>query len=242
MLCVRSRGRSRLRHIESATGMPIKGLSRQQEATLAVICEIGGDQLRHLARTIDETPFTIDRSKITGLVTSHVGSDAGEKLVNFLFGIVVNARQDPEAPLEVLSRLDARIVKSDDPAFAAWPACYQALLSLVQSPSLRLSAKALEVAYDFERIYREGRFITSARPVFNDGRDAIMGAIVVQTLRLDYSSSTGEESTLSVAMDMADIKQLRRACDDAIKKGETAFKAAADMWNVSTLMPGEDRQ
>ena len=222
--------------------MAIDGLSRQQEGTLATVCEIGADRLRSMASEIAAMGMTVDRAKIERLISKHLGSENGEPIARFLFGLAIGSRQDPAAPGEMLERLSERISAVDDPRFSTWAACRDVLKSLLSSHSIRLSAKALEVSYDFERVYRDGRFITSIRPIFDDEREAVLGATVVQTLRVDYSSSlTGEGTTISLVMDMADIVQLRLACDGAIRKGEAAYKAATATWNLPTLMPGEDR-
>jgi hypothetical protein len=108
--------------------------------------------------------------------------------------------------------------------------------------SIGAAAKALDVSYDFERIYTAGRFLTSVRPIFDDARERILGTTVVQTLRLEYSLSNGDPGSLSFALDKADIRQLMQSCAEALRKADITLHDLKNVWGIPTIMPGEDSE
>jgi hypothetical protein len=218
------------------------GLTQSQETNLVAICSIGRVGLERIADRLEASTILISRSKIKELIIGEVGTEYGPELARFLFGIAVSFRSDSLAPLATLDRISDMVEQAPNSAdrFPGWMDCRPVLVRLLASSSLQVATKALEVSYDFERLYQTGRFLTSVRPIFDKERDRILGATVVQTLRLEIISSSGEESTLSIALDRADIEQLKKSCDEALKKGKVIFDQVSLTWNLPTVMPGED--
>jgi hypothetical protein len=216
------------------------GLSASQADSLASICTIGRAGLQLVHDHLSSAGLMISRTQITGLIVDAIGPEAGNELAAFLFGIAAGFREDKNAPEAALSAVSALVEHQDqDSRFSNWEDCRQMLSRLLASQSIRLATKALEVSYDFERIYQTGRFLTTVRPVFNEDRTKILGATVVQTLRLEFVSSSGEQSSLSIALDRADIEQLRESCDEALRKAQLAYKGASEDWKLLTIIPGE---
>lgn len=127
-----------------------------------------------------------------------------------------------------------------DERLAAWSECGDALKELLNSRSLRLAAKALDISYDFERVYVAGRVLTSVRPVFNDDRNDIVGSTVVQTLRLEFLAPDGDQSNISVAMDMEDLRRLQEECKRAIEKARIARDRIEKDSRMEAIIPGEE--
>jgi hypothetical protein len=217
-------------------------LTRSQEHSLSAICAIGESGLRRVADRLDQTGLLISRAKIESEIVGQVGQDHGTELARFLSGIAIGFRQDssaPEATLNRISDLLGQLPEPDD-RFSSWQSCLPLLVRLLASPSIRLAAKALEISYDFERLYQTARFITTLRPVFDEEREEILGGTIVQTLRLEFVSSSGEQSTLSMALDRGDIEQLRRSCDEALRKADAVLAKASGPWQLPTIVPGQD--
>jgi hypothetical protein len=230
----RTRERTRMAQAPQLTGW--------QEDNLVAICAIGESDLEKAVIELEGGELLISRSAIQNLMIKFVGAERGPELSKFVFGIVLGLREDSSAPANMLSRISEIVERraDDDQRFAGWEACRPLLARLLESKSIRLAAKALDVSYDFERVYQSGRFLTTLRPIFNDPRDTILGATVVQTLRLEFLSISGDVSSLSVALDKADIEQLRRSCDEALRKSEVTYNQSSGPWKLPTLMPGED--
>ena len=219
------------------------GLSRTQQDGIASICAIGADKLSRVAARLNQVDLMIDKGRIQAVMVEEVGKAEGEELLQFLFALAVGARQDRSAPFATLDRISSfvRQRQQEDERLAVWPECQPVLAELLNSNSIRAAAKALDVSYDFERVYQAGRFITSVRPIFDDARERILGAAIVHTLRLEYTAVTGEFSTISISLDGGDIEQLQQSCAEALRKGAIAANDAETSWGLPTFIPGLTR-
>ena len=219
-------------------------LTNSQFESVIAICEIGPLKLQQVVAHLDARNLVISSDDIRTLIAEDVGKENADHLTSFVFGIAVAHRRDEGLPEAILSDVTAMIASraEGEARLSAWPDCVPSLIKLLQSKSVRAATKAIEVSYDFERIYVDGRFITSVRPIYDAPGSEVIGAAVVQTLRLEFVSSEGDRSTISVAMDKADIERLTDACARAIRKGDAAFKASTTTWKLPTIMPGELEQ
>src|SRR5206468_2991943 len=104
-----------------------------------------------------------------------------------------------------------------------------------------LYAKARDLAFDFERLYTRARILTDIRPIYDDPRNAIVGADIIQSLRLDYVSSDGDTKTITIALDIPDLEQLKKCCEDALQKSEVARKLIEGS-GLEVVLPGERLQ
>jgi hypothetical protein len=217
-------------------------LTVNQKADIAVACRIGKERLAKLSSLIENRPLTIKKSQITRLIRDEIGPTEGETLAALLFGIASTFRRNASSPKEVLDGITVAIASSEeaDPRFDAWPECKPVLLKILISPSVSLAAKAEDISYDFERIYMAGRVLTSIRPVFDEPRNVIIGATIVQTLRLEYTSTDGRMSSISVSLDMDDIKELGAECQRAINKANAARLRIQKDCRIEALLPGEE--
>lgn len=217
-------------------------LSRWQEANLAAICEIGDDKLRNVVDQLGAAGLLVSRERIEALMATAIGADPGRELARFLFGVAVGFRHEEASSDGFLVTIDRGLqtLPKDDSRFLRWPSVRPFLAALLDSRSIRLAAKASDVAYDDERLFLAGRIITSVRPLFNAARNEVEGAAIVQTLRLDFTSPSGEQATMSLTLDLGDIVHLRRICDEAVQKGKVVYGQASGAWGLPTLMPGED--
>jgi len=213
-----------------------------QRRNLAAVCSIGADRLTKVADALDSAGFVFSKPEIDRLIDDAVGEVGGPQLSSFVFGLTAGFRQDdtvPEDTLRMLSRF-VSAYDGNDQKYDAWEACEPVLARLLNSPSVRLTSKALDISYDFERLYLSGKFITSIRPVFDEPRERIMGGAIVQTLRLAYLSGSEAQATLSIALDRADILQLRKSCDEALAKGAELARVAASDWKLPTIMSNDE--
>lgn len=107
----------------------------------------------------------------------------------------------------------------------------QNLLGLLQlDGSVGVTAKALDLMTDYERVMRDVRIITDSRPVFTvDGRDAPVAFMTNHTLKIEYMKDQ-ELGYFYVAMDSNDIARLHRLLDRALRKESNleAFVSKSD--------------
>jgi hypothetical protein len=223
---------------------PVFRLSASQRHEIAVVCGIGAARLGEIASKIAFQDLTIRRSKIEGVLHEEVGQENGAALANLLFGIAGTFRRTPTSAREFLDRISGAIeaASEDEPRLKIWDECRPAIEQLLTTQSISLAAKALDISYDFERVCIAGRILTSIRPVFNDLRGEILGSTIVQTLRLEYISPDGHQSSISIAVDADDIKQLMTECERALNKAKVAKDEIENKFDFEAIIPGEERQ
>ena len=106
------------------------------------------------------------------------------------------------------------------------------LLSLDQS--LGLSAKAVDVRGEHQRVYCDARVLTDLRPVFKDDvAEAPFAGVIVHTLRISYHEG-GRLEQLFVAMDRKDLEELEGLVRRALAK-EDSLRALAQKAGLRCL-------
>jgi len=124
-----------------------------------------------------------------------------------------------------------------------WHECKPIIQRIVSSEFVTLYAKARDLAFDFERLFARSRILTDIRPVFDDERNIIVGADITQTLRLDFfSPERTTTNSMSFALDLADIEQLRKACEEALRKAKAARNLIDEKTGLNAVLAGEDDQ
>lgn len=231
------------RGIESDMLTPQIVLTPSHRDDLATICRIGAEKLTRVADRIEAARFTILREKVDKIIEEVAGPIDGVALSRMLYGIGASLRRRDFSAANILDQLGrsaASASDSKDSRFENWPACQKILERLLALPSIKIGAKAIDISYDFERVYVVGRVLTSIRPVFDDERRDILGSTVVQTLRLEYLVSDGRQENISVAMDLDDLRALKEECESAIEKAVQAKKRFEEKLDLEVMMPGEE--
>lgn len=216
-------------------------LSTRQIDDLRVIATLGKEKLRRIIVEVSTNPPTIRSDKILSAITSVVGSADASAVRRVLFGLATAARRRAAEISDILDgvteTLRSRWITGSD--FEHWTSCRDAVEGLLRTESVVLATKAADLSSDFERYCLTSRMTTDIRPVFNEPRSAIVGAILVHTLRMEYMTPEGEQHSVSIVMDMDDVKKLQEACTQTIGKAEVAKKQTAQVW-PETWQPGEE--
>ncbi len=107
----------------------------------------------------------------------------------------------------------------DDAATAVLPLRVTAVLD---SQSLRVMGKAIDVLTDHDRVFLSARALTDIRPVFGDDPGDPPDAVVFsQTLKIDYLRDDGTLDNFYVALDEDDVDTLVLALERAKAKAAT---------------------
>lgn len=217
-------------------------ISPSQADELAVACRLGPRLLNSLCDALETERATILRERVTEIIGKFVGPSDKAALTRLLFGLAAAVSRDSTKISGFFDGLTVSLTTSfkDDDRFSNWEACRGVLEQLLLSRSLLLSAKALDVSYDFERILLTSRLITSIRPIYTNDRDEILGSTVVQTLRLEYIETGGDQKSISFAVDLEDIRKIIGVCKDGVMKAAVAKKKLENSWDLDVLMPGEE--
>jgi hypothetical protein len=223
--------------------MPTMRLTRSQTDDLAAVCAIGAEKLESVIHALEALGPTIKRSKLRRAIEEQVRDEtASEALERFLFALATIQRRGRGAVPDILDNISHGLVaqKWDQQQLNQWQVCSEVIARLLKSAAVLSSSKAIDLSYDFARIYLAARIITDVRPIFDELREEIIGNVITQTLRIDYTSSEGTESTISVAMDTDDIQQLLRSCEGAVSKATTIRRAIENEWEKEAIMTGEE--
>ena len=204
---------------------------------------MGAEGLRLAKSRIDAQEITVKYKSVLELLSQSLSPATAAALKNVVFGLSSAWSRDLSKVQDVVDALSRALDAEyhNDIRFAKWRECIQPLVELFNTESVFLSAKAIDVSYDFERVLTSCRVLTSMRPVYNVARSDILGVTVVQTLRLEYVSSEGISSNISIALDIDDLENLRNACIDGLKKAELARESAEEKWSIEAIVAGEER-
>jgi hypothetical protein len=112
---------------------------------------------------------------------------------------------------------------------------------MLTSRAIIAAAKTADLSYDFDNVFLGCRVLTDARPIFDDEKTEIVGAVITQTLRLDHTNSAKERNSFSVILDREDLEQLKLSCEDALRKA-TVLQKKLNASNIETVEPGEEEE
>ncbi|MEO1196629.1 MAG: hypothetical protein AAFX45_10695 [Pseudomonadota bacterium] len=115
-------------------------------------------------------------------------------------------------------------------------------IRLLDCDGVRLPAKALHLSTDFESLFASANVVTDVRPVFDGDRSSLVGAVVVQTLRVHYvGNGRGHTSgELSLALDADDIEKLIDELKKAAMKADTAKREFGEKLGADIFVVGEE--
>jgi hypothetical protein len=221
---------------------PTFKLTETQIDDLAEVCEIGGSRLEIIASKMASQQPMIRRAKIEATLRAEVGSERAIILNRLLFGIAGTFRRARLPAKDILDSITPAVKaqENEDERLRKWDSCRPGLEKLLTTPSISLAAKAVDISYDFERVFLTGRLLTSIRPVFDDSREEIVGSTIVQTLRLEFLAANGDHSSISIAMDADDIRQLQKECETALSKAEKAKAEMEAKFRFEAIITGEE--
>jgi hypothetical protein len=93
------------------------------------------------------------------------------------------------------------------------------LSKLLTVSAVRLAAKALDLAGDYEHLFVDARILTDVRPVFpDDETKAPAAAVIVDTLKINYYGPDGNLRSFHVALDQAELDELRKVIVRGLEK------------------------
>ncbi|WLD14895.1 hypothetical protein [Planctellipticum variicoloris] len=215
----------------------------EQLADLRRVCFLGPDLLSAVAQVLEGLrTLPLQPDQLLVLVQGALGGDRSDAESVCRQSLALNGlmRQANLAIEDLASGLDKAIeaYEEDDPEFIrSWRNSREPFLRLVGAKACRLTAKAIDLSYDFANLFRRGRILADVRPLFNQTNDDIEGVVISYTLRLRYDNVAGDHD-LSLAMDQRDVEQLKQECEKALKKGATAKGKMAAL-NLAAFITGE---
>jgi hypothetical protein len=215
--------------------------SKGQLADFKRIAELGSgrlDEVRERLRQLDKP--TLHPQELFDIVRELLADDS-EPLVRELLSFQGLVRQTGRSLDDVISGMRSAIERQGAEVglnSTAWGGVEEAVKLLAQEKSVRLAARAIELAYDYANLLRRTKILTDIRPLFSEDAGTIEGAVVSYTLRLHYNSADGEHE-LSIALDEEDVRTLILQCNRALKKAATSKSVMTDNCSIPVAVSGE---
>lgn len=103
------------------------------------------------------------------------------------------------------------------------------LVSLLSVKPLNVSAKAIDLQTEDERVFCDARILTDLRPVFgSDSAATPEGLTIVHILKLGYDQGGERHRDFYVALNADDLQTLRKVIDRAEAKAKSLKNAIRD--------------
>ena len=213
-----------------------------QVADFSVISHLSAEKLEAVLAGLNRQKVPLmSASDLRSLIQDCLESEEQAlPLTRQLLGLATYCRSANEEPKEAIENLLAGLQDTniEEGEKTKLKKLAPVLTKLLENNYVNLSSKALHLGFDYSNIYNRGNIITDIRPVFDDGKDKIVGAVISQTLRVHFSSGS-ESKELSLALDNDDILALRDACDEALKKAASAKELVINM-GLEGFIVGEE--
>jgi len=100
---------------------------------------------------------------------------------------------------------------------------------------LGVTAKALDVMTEHDRVFCGARILSDIRPVFAANPESAESAVIIHNLQIGFHQG-GEHKEFYVALDTNDVKELKKVIERAEKK-TTALQSILNKANVFYLKP-----
>jgi hypothetical protein len=148
---------------------------------------------------------------------------------------------------EFVDALIEAATRSAAPSLASienWDSAKRRLTRLLEMETpLGISAKAMDVMSETERLYCRGRVVTDLRPIFAiDTEQPPVGVVILHSLRLNYHAGPEKDvAQFFVTLEPDDLKSLRALIDRAISK-EASLREIAEQRGITCLNYKESQE
>jgi hypothetical protein len=199
-------------------------LNPQSEQDILTICEQSEDHLEDAyARLASAKESVISPKGLRAQLEQPLAPGVVRALVQqlvWLRSYIDYSKTSISQALEALA-LGIKDKKWPEETYKKWERVAPIMEKFLSLENIVTTTKALELAADFEHVLQSANVLTDVRPVFSANRDKIVGGIVCNRLRIKFYNED-ERKSLSISVDKDEIEQLRKVCEDALRKIDMA--------------------
>lgn len=182
---------------------------------------ISREETSELAAQLKSIPTKKGVEIIEALLPLYMLKGSANKSTSEFVGNVINSLTHGSEDEESLSDEQVKLLESR-------------LASLLGLRAIDLSAKALSVLFEQQRVFQAARVLTDIRPVFNyDALELPTSAVLIHNLKIEYLED-GEAKEFFVAMDRKDLRKLQDVLERANHK-EVSIKTALIKSNLDLI-------
>lgn len=220
-------------------------LTRASINDLAAIAEIGPDKLKQVVGRLSQPPggTLLKVGELRAVLEDVLPGPQAQAILRQVITLLTTSRRQhytesgiPEAVTEALRR---QATAWSPGQFADWERVEPVFGTLLGVEAVSTVAKALDLSFDYANWLDGVRIITDVRPVYNKAHDDIIGAVISQVLRLEYTSDDGPH-TVSIALSEQDVEEICRVCREAKAKADRAQVLAKDRWKLKAFVSGSE--
>jgi hypothetical protein len=170
-----------------------------------------GSSVKDLARRL---------SPLTGIGTEDLHSILNG-LVN-LNSLVSQVKEGPDKLVDLLTdTLERQATKSwKEESLARWKAASDQISSAIgwasRDETLLAQEKIRKLTYAHQNLLTSAKLVDDLRPIYNNDGTKIVHVILTYSLLIEYND--GEPRRIELALDAADVADLKRACERAQRK------------------------
>lgn len=216
--------------------------ARHQVADMKRIIDLGPSRLTVVHERLAGIKGVLpDPPKLLHAVRDVVEDLDAQSLIRQLLSLSGLVRQSGQSIQAVVNGVGVALAneKGDDRVDpTVWQTVENEFSLLLGLDCVQLATKAIELSYDYANLLQSTKVLTDIRPLYSDSADAINGAVVSFTLRLQYTNADGEYD-LSIALDDSDIRNLLDQCRRTITKASTARAFLTDKCQIPVAIFGE---
>ena len=201
-------------------------ISSAQAADIELILEAEASELQRIYDSIRalETPV-VRASRLFSIAAANAKSEKlSEALIREGLFIASFARRTGKDAAHAMESLKLGLLRRKEwtlGRFDERKSQLDLLGKIVDSDSICVAAKAIDLSFDFDRILTNARLVTDIRPVLNRDQSQPVGAVLQHGLHLSYFEND-RPFEMTIALDDDDLRTLISVCGDALKKSETA--------------------
>lgn len=214
-------------------------LNRLQRADVEALGQLPLNQYEQIKEAISKIgQRSIVATDVLPILNEYFPEERSSSILKTLVALATTSRYSGQSLADTVDNIRTSDPQSDtsEQLFEIGAERAQQLLSL---PFILSSAKAVDLSYDYQNLYRSSRVLVDIRPIFDDTRSDLVGGIVSFVMRLDYSNGPMGH-TLSVAMDMPDILQLKAACEIALQKARASQGFLEKKGHLMSFIVGDE--
>jgi hypothetical protein len=198
--------------------MPAPRFSRNHILDILKIAALPEDKLLQVKEAISSSKKRILTDDSIKVIVESVTNDSvySELFPDIVFSLIVISKSTGLELLAVFDELERAAAASEFP-LEDWNKNKETLLAIASDERVVLGEKAVELLHASPNIYRGSSVIIDSRPIFDHGREKVVGHIIFATLVASFHTTKGVEE-IAIALDVKDLRDLRESSERALKK------------------------
>jgi hypothetical protein len=198
-------------------------ITKSREKGISSLCTIKIELLAALQRDfLSQRTYALSVEEIAVLLKNHLTRSEADAVSSFLLGMRRNADRYKSSGADVIGAVTVGLREAgwDEAQLQSWQERQTILAEIIDSPYLKIAAKASTLYYLHSKHIHSMRIITELRPIFDDDRATILSYIIKNQLHLVVSDKNEKEDHYEIPIGIDELQVLQSEIDNAIKKTE----------------------